>query len=188
MRNFLITAAVAAALIVMATSATAKPINVFGGCVNSSPVPAVGTSSSFGYFQSFKTTFSTLKAVSVALWGPDPSTPLASAVTFRATVSSGTPGNLAVLEATTSVLPVGLEKTDAQRGFTLTFIFPDGLAVAPGTTYSFLLEQVDHEEIRTNVCLSYASYADGAWYSGLTEQTGYDLEFKVTGSGSGRAR
>ena len=189
MTRKIIAAAAVAVLLVFATSSDAKPLKVAGGCTSTESIPAPGSPPYQIYYQSFKPTFSLLKTVSLALWGDSETIPLASDVTFELTLRTSIPGDLGFSYGpVTAVLPAGSTKVDAESGFTVMFTFVDGVQVTPGAVYTIELRQVDNVSTVTHACFIFESYADGAFYWGLTEQGTRDFEFKVTGSGSGRAR
>lgn len=177
MRKSLISAAVAAVLIVIGTSADAKPTSVLGnGCVYSSEVDLTHDVLKLQK-QTFKPTFSVLKKVKLVLYQYD--TTFEDGI-FYVTLYTGASSLVAYSDY--AVLSAGTSYDDAARGEAVTFSFANGVAVVPGQTYRLELSHYQGTTT-TYICYGYELYADGDYFYGLTISPNEDLEFAVTGGG-----
>lgn len=170
----LVTALIAAGLVVVVPLANAKPIKYLGqGCAYT-----ILINPGMPYTQSFKPTFSILKKAELALFNY--STAGAEDKMFYVDLHDNVQGFVARSE--TATLSADTSYDDAISGGTVTFTFGGGVAVRPGDIYYLHLYTINNEQLDAWLCYGPNFYPDGFFFYSPSG----DMEFAVFGTGPGK--
>jgi len=164
--------ALAAPLLVLAVSVSARPISNFGGCgYNMALEPG------HVYGQTFKPTFSVLNKVRFVLFGDEASS---EDTMFQVVLKSQ--GGSIISASDYGVLVAGTSHDDAVSGDAVTFTFPRDARVTPGQTYELELVRIGGTS-PIRACTTFQSYPDGVLLYDGAYNMDWDFEFGLKGGG-----
>jgi hypothetical protein len=172
MRGKFIAASGTAALLLLAATIDAKPINNLEGCAYTTYLSPGAT-----YAQSFKPTFSVLRRVSFALF--EAYEPYGD-VTYRVILRDQS--GVQVASSEDGVLLGSTSQDDAASGDAVNFTFPGGARVTPGQAYILEFARISGGSDAW-ACTSFNSYADGTLFYNGAPNMDWDFVFAAWGGG-----